>query len=108
MAIIEKRFPRISMRQDITENWKKSDLVLNKGELGIEYADNNIIKIKTGNGIDVWNNLPYLASSEWGLIIEKRIQLMDNLRRVIYLFMIMNMVLVLFIIYILVYSLITL
>jgi len=45
--------------RDTTENWKQNNPILNDGEVGIERLLTNDIKIKVGDGITPWNNLPY-------------------------------------------------
>ena len=57
---------KIILRNDTNENWEsvKDDeiTVLDKGEIGLEYRtedDNAIIKIKIGDGIHTWGDLPY-------------------------------------------------
>ena len=83
----------IVLKYDTAENWKQTNPFLLKGEVAIEF-DNNITGIKVGNGVDNFNDLPYVASSEWLNIIK-------TLKRTVCLFMIMNMILVLFILYLL-------
>lgn len=58
---------RIQHKIDTTANWTNSSLVLKNGELGIERTANNVIKIKIGNGTDIWGNLPYVVAGDQGL-----------------------------------------
>lgn len=57
---------KIILKNDTNENWEsvKDDeiTVLDKGELGLEFrtdGENQIIKIKIGDGIHTWGELPY-------------------------------------------------
>lgn len=51
---------RISLRNDSTENWAKhSSVVLLKGEMGVEFDNSGNVKLKIGDGITTWANLPY-------------------------------------------------
>lgn len=47
------------LKNDSSENWNNSNIILLKGELGLEY-DNNKIKLKIGDGIKSWNELDYV------------------------------------------------
>jgi hypothetical protein len=47
----------LRIRRGTTAQWAASTKVMKLGELGI---DTTLNKIKTGNGIAVWNNLPYI------------------------------------------------
>jgi hypothetical protein len=47
----------VRIRRGTTTQWAASTKVMKLGELGI---DTTLNKIKTGNGIAVWNNLPYI------------------------------------------------
>jgi hypothetical protein len=52
---------RIIIRNDATGEWKKveNDIVLLKGEMGIEFPDEGTPKIKIGDGTTTWANLGY-------------------------------------------------
>ena len=50
---------RIILRRDTTQNWELVNPILKRGELGIEIQDNGSRRIKNGNGVDPWNDLPY-------------------------------------------------
>ena len=57
---------RIIMRWNTTEGWAaiKTDSVLAKGEIGIEYIPGSALpKMKIGNGTSSWNSLPYFETS---------------------------------------------
>lgn len=47
-----------TIRNDSNENWALVNPVLLKGELGIEFSETGS-KIKIGNGVTPWNDLPY-------------------------------------------------
>ena len=53
---------RIQHKIDTSANWTSSNLILKNGELGIERTIDNKIKIKIGDGINTWTNLPYATS----------------------------------------------
>ncbi len=57
---------KIKLRNDTTENWNSnSTVVLDKGEIGIEYTVDGKAKIKIGDGAKQWSQLEYLnADSE--------------------------------------------
>lgn len=50
----------IRVRRGTTQQWENSTRVLLTGELGL---DTTLNKLKAGNGVDTWNNLPYLFVS---------------------------------------------
>lgn len=51
----------ITLRQGTTADWAGSTIVLKKGEPGLEYLANGDIKIKAGDGVNTWANLPYVG-----------------------------------------------
>lgn len=53
---------KIVLRNDTTENWVTENTVLLKGEPAIEFDENNIAKVKIGDGETPWVDLPYLAT----------------------------------------------
>ena len=56
---------KLVTRNDTTANWEAhSDVVLLKGEAGIEFMSDGKIKIKYGDGVTEWKNLPYFGGSE--------------------------------------------
>jgi hypothetical protein len=56
---------RIIIRNDATGEWKKveNDVVLLKGEMGIEFPDEGTPKIKIGDGTTTWANLGYATKT---------------------------------------------
>ena len=54
---------RMQVRRGNSAEWVQNDHVLLEGELGWE-SDTN--KLKIGNGINSWNNLPYLTTGSGG------------------------------------------
>lgn len=53
---------RIILRNDDTLNWLlNQDVVLMQGEVGIEFIDDVTYKIKIGNGVTPWKDLPYFG-----------------------------------------------
>ena len=54
----------ITLRQGTTSEWASSKVILKKGEMGLEYLEDgsNQIKIKAGDGENLWTALPYIGS----------------------------------------------
>lgn len=50
---------RIALKTDTTANWANSTLVLLKGEQVIEITDSGTCKIKIGDGVKIFSELPY-------------------------------------------------
>lgn len=51
---------RIALRNDTTAKWQEhSDVVLLKGEIGIEFEESGNVKMKVGDGVNSWGNLDY-------------------------------------------------
>lgn len=50
---------RIAIKSDTTANWAKSTLVLLKGEQAIEITESGAYKIKIGDGVKTFAELPY-------------------------------------------------
>ena len=54
---------KIRPRRGTTSEWRTLNIVLLEGEIGIEYPDTGIgtgdVRIKIGDGIKTWNELPY-------------------------------------------------
>ena len=50
---------RIQLRRDTLTNWSTNNPILAEGEMGLEKDTG---RWKVGNGLDVWNNLPYSNS----------------------------------------------
>mgnify|MGYP007115400088 FL=1 len=59
---------RLVLRNDTTGNWStadaNSDLVLLKGEIGIEYDATGKVKMKVGDGTTNWSALAYFGGEE--------------------------------------------
>lgn len=54
---------RITLRNDSTANWQiNSSAVLLKGEVGVEFPDIGAPKLKVGDGVSTWENLPYVGA----------------------------------------------
>ena len=49
---------RIALKSDTTANWAKSTLVLLKGEQAIEITESGAYKIKIGDGVKTFAELP--------------------------------------------------
>lgn len=56
---------RMQVRRAHADVWTANDHVLLEGEIGFEINSN---KIKIGNGINSWANLPYLTGSGGGVV----------------------------------------
>lgn len=56
---------RIVIRNDSTTNWLTNEsVVLLKGEVGIEFLTDGKVKMKVGDGIKTWAQLPYFGGEE--------------------------------------------
>lgn len=56
---------RIVIRNDSTTNWLTNEsAVLLKGEVGIEFLTDGKVKMKVGDGIKTWAQLPYFGGEE--------------------------------------------
>jgi hypothetical protein len=54
---------RVITRNDLSSVWAEKNPILMLGEMGIE---NDTNKIKVGNGVNTWNDLPYVVSENIG------------------------------------------
>lgn len=54
---------RIVICNDTTANWGTSQKVLLKGEYAIEFRESGEPKVKVGNGVDTFANLPYITNT---------------------------------------------
>ena len=78
MAETTKLKTRVILRNDSTANWEASkSTVLLKGEVGIEFTTDNKAKIKVGDGVNTWENLPYLAGEEGGGTVTSSTQVFE-------------------------------
>ena len=59
-----KLITKIILRNDVTHNWAlvADTMVLLRGEIGLEYTDDNQVKMKIGDGVSPWGSLPYFVS----------------------------------------------
>lgn len=56
---------RIVIRNDSTTNWLANEsAVLLKGEVGIEFLADGKVKMKVGDGVKTWTQLPYFGGEE--------------------------------------------
>lgn len=56
---------RIVLRNDSTANWLANEsVVMLKGEVGIEFLANGQAKMKIGDGVKTWAQLPYFGGEE--------------------------------------------
>ena len=56
---------RILLRNDETANWlKHQNTVLGQGEAGVEFLPNGKTKIKIGDGVKKWSELPYVDGED--------------------------------------------
>lgn len=56
---------RILLRNDETANWlNNQNTVLKKGEAGVEFLANGKTKIKIGDGVKTWSELPYVDGED--------------------------------------------
>ena len=62
------KITRIQVRRDTTDNWQLSNTLLSDGELGLEFREGDVeesLRLKVGDGTTRWNDLKYLAASEY-------------------------------------------
>lgn len=63
MAENKTLYTRIVLRNDSSTGWLSNDTqVLLKGEVGIEFLNTGKVKIKIGDGVKQWKELPYFGS----------------------------------------------
>ena len=56
------RNTKLILRHDSTANWNANkNVVLLKGELGLEFLENKQVKIKIGDGETAWDKLGYFC-----------------------------------------------
>lgn len=56
---------KIVIRNDSSTNWLTNETtVLLKGEVGIEFLDDGKVKMKVGDGLKTWAELPYFGGEE--------------------------------------------
>lgn len=56
---------RLVTRNDTSANWNaNAGVVLMKGEAGVEFQPNGKIKVKYGDGVTTWADLPYFGGAE--------------------------------------------
>jgi hypothetical protein len=71
---------RIILRNDSTANWlANSSAILSRGEVGFEFPESGQVKMKVGDGLTAWANLPYFANSSEPIIraIDKNVLAFD-------------------------------
>lgn len=61
---------RVLQKQDFTDNWNSSPVILKNGEIGIEVLDSGKKKIKIGDGTNTWANLEYLETEAAANILD--------------------------------------
>lgn len=62
------KFSTIQLRRDSAPDWQTANPVLADGELGIETHPGSILdRIKIGDGVTRWNDLPYLGATDLGV-----------------------------------------
>lgn len=70
---------RIIIRNDSSFNWVlNEEVILLKGEFGVEFLSDGVAKAKIGDGVTPWKNLPYfggeeLISDETSIVIEDKV-----------------------------------
>jgi len=62
---VEQLVTRFILRNDATVNWAANvDKVLLKGEPAFEFLADGTVKMKVGDGVSTWGELPYFAGGE--------------------------------------------
>jgi hypothetical protein len=56
---------KLLLRRDTDINWTRSNPLLGSGEPGFEY---NTGKLKVGDGVTYWRQLPYIGGNTSGII----------------------------------------
>ena len=65
MEQFEQLVTRFVLRNDTTANWAtNADKVLLKGEPAFEFLTDGTVKMKIGDGVSTWAELPYFAGGE--------------------------------------------
>jgi hypothetical protein len=60
---------RITLRNDSTANWSaNSAAVLLRGEVGLEFTESGLAKMKIGDGSSAWADLPYFGGDSGSAI----------------------------------------
>lgn len=54
------------LRTGTPQQWASANPILDKGEPGLELLENGTYKVKFGDGVRRWDNLPYFASAASG------------------------------------------
>ena len=84
---LNKKIAKIVLRNDTYSNWSSvgDSVILLRGEFGVEFPDEGgEPKLKMGDGIHVWNKLPYLKTENGGnesadtTEIEERLVLLED------------------------------
>lgn len=58
---------RLIQRNDSSENWKANEnVILARGEMGLEFLDDGTVKAKFGDGVTSWKMLKYFCDIEEG------------------------------------------
>lgn len=58
-------YTKLVTRNDTTANWAlHPDAVLLKGEAGVEFCTDGSVKVKYGDGVTEWQNLPYFGGTD--------------------------------------------
>lgn len=61
---------KIQLRRDSASNWTANNPILLEGEIGVEFNtaqlnSSSILRMKIGNGVNAWNNLPYINTGSF-------------------------------------------
>ena len=60
---------RITLRNDSTANWSANNTaVLLRGEVGLEFTESGLAKMKIGDGSSTWADLPYFSGNNGSVI----------------------------------------
>ena len=61
----------VQHRRGTTKDWANSDIVLRDGEIGIEKCTDGYTRLKIGDGVSKYNQLPYMNTVGYALVIKK-------------------------------------
>ena len=61
----------VQHRRGTTQEWKNSDVVLRDGEIGIEKSTDGYTRLKIGDGVSKYTQLPYMNTVGYALVMKK-------------------------------------
>ena len=74
------KYATITLRRDSTLNWYAANPRLALGEVGV---DMNLLRFKVGNGIDKWNELPYMNDDLYTTLDSRTQEITDKISSIL-------------------------